>query len=176
LKTLLKQQGIIAFVVVEITTRRHILPDGKHRDYPINRIHYHILVDSNLSERRLRGVFNHSCLDAGLAKKEFEVHYEAIPDFEKYERKCRYILKYKTFKKQAILFRPGTGINKIGTIGVWFINADGTRANKDKMWKSIVDGWYPKTKQQQNTLRITIRLSASLQIVRTSNFNQSKGD
>jgi hypothetical protein len=31
-----------------------------------------------------------------------------------------------------ILFQPGTGINKIGAIGHWFIKADGTRASKKK--------------------------------------------
>ena len=170
LKTLLTQQGIIAYVVIEITTRRHIYPDGRYRDYPIRRVHYHILVDSNLSECRLREIFNCACLDAGLVKDAFEVHYAIIPDRETFEHKARYILKYKTFKKQAILFKPHTGINKICSINTWFINSDGTPANKEKMWKAIVAGWYPDnavTKQPQS-IRITIRLSASIQI---HNFN-----
>jgi len=145
LKESLKQQGIIAFSVIEITTRRHILPDRRYRDYPINRVHYHFLVDSNLSERRLRSVFKHACLDAGLEKGEFGIMYEAIPDRGEFDHKCRYILKYDTFKDQAILFRPEKEIgklDKICSIGRWFIDADGRRPNKDEMWKSIVAGWY----------------------------------
>jgi len=142
LRALLKLRHVIAFAVAEITTRSHVLPDGSRRYFPINRIHYHILVDSDLSERQLRGVFNRSCLDAGLMKGEFEVQYEPIRNRREFEHKCKYILKFDTFAEQAILFQPGTGINKVCSIGRWFINPDGTRANKDKMWKSIVAGWY----------------------------------
>jgi hypothetical protein len=144
LKDLLKQQGIVAFSIAEITTRPHVLSNGSRRYYPINRIHYHLLVDSDLSERQLRDIFNHSAVDAGLMKNEFEVQYESIPDRKTFERKCKYTLKFDNFSEQAILFQPGTGINKVASIGRWFINADGTRASKDKMWKSIVAGWYSK--------------------------------
>ena len=150
LKTSLQQQGIVGFAVIEVTTRRYFLPAGGHRYYPVNRVHYHILVESDLTKRRLRKIFNRSCLDAGLLKKDFEVQYEAIPDRKAFEHKCKYILKYDTFKEDAILFRPRNEIgklDKICSIGKWFINADGTKANKDKMWKSIVAGWYAKPKQ-----------------------------
>jgi len=146
-KALLIQQGIIAFSVAEITSRSHVLPDGSRRYFPINRVHYHCLVDSSLSERQIRGIFNHSCLESGLMKDEFEVQYESIPDRKTFEHKCKYILKFDNFNGQAILFRPGTGINKVCSVGRWFINADGSRANKDKMWKEIVAGWYAKPKQ-----------------------------
>jgi hypothetical protein len=145
LKALLKQQGIVAYVVVEITARSHFLPDGSRRYFPINKIHYHFLVDSILSARQLRDIFNRSCLDVGLIKNEFEVQHEIIPDRRTFEHKCEYCLKFNKFKDQAILFRPGTGINKVASIGRWFVNADGTRASKDSMWKSLVAGWYPKT-------------------------------
>jgi hypothetical protein len=144
LKASLQKQSIIAFAVAEITTRRHILLDGSHWDYPINQIHYHCLVESDLSERQLRKIFNCACLDAGLMKGEFEVHYESIPDRKNFKHKCEYILKHGKFKDQAILFQPGTGINKICSIGRWFVNANGSRASKDKMWESIVASWYPK--------------------------------
>jgi hypothetical protein len=147
LKSLLKQQDIIAFVVVEFTTRTHVMPSGSCYNYPISRIHYHFLIDSVLSERQLRDIFNRSCLDAGLAKGEFGVQYESIPDRETFEHKAKYILKFDNFADQAILFEPFTGINKICSIGRWFINADGTRMNKDKMWESIVAGWYAEAKQ-----------------------------
>ena len=144
LKALLHSHGIIAFVVIEITTRKRYLSDGMFKNYPINQIHYHLLIVSDLSVRSLRTIFNSSCLDAGLAKEEFMVMYESIPDREAFEHKCRYILKYDKFADQAILFQPGTGINKVCSIGRWFINPDGSRASKDKMWRSIVCGWYPK--------------------------------
>jgi hypothetical protein len=141
LKALLKQH-VVGYAVVEITTRSYVLPDGRRWNSPINRIHYHILVDSDLSERQLRNVFNSSCLEVGLERKEFEVQYEAIPDRRTFEHKAKYILKFDNFSDQAVLFQPGTGINKVCSIGRWFINADGSRANKDLMWKSIVAGWY----------------------------------
>ena len=147
LKALLKKQGIVAFSVVEFTTRSKVLTSGGFWDFPINTIHYHILVDSSLSERQLRDIFNSACIEVGLAKNEFEVHYASIPDRTTFEHKCKYILKYDNFKDYAILPQPKTGINKICSIGKWFVNADGTRANKDTMWKEIVAGWYPKTKQ-----------------------------
>lgn len=147
LKDVLKQRGIIAFAVIEVTTRRQFFSDGSFKDYPVNRVHHHILVDSDLAERQLRDIFNRACLDAGLVKDEFEVVYEVIPDRITFEHKCRYILKYDKFRDQAILFRPRNEIgvlDKICSIGKWFINADGTKANKDKMWRVIVAGWYPK--------------------------------
>jgi len=143
LKASLQQQDIIAFVTVEITTRPQTLPDGSHKYYPVNRIHYHFLIDSVLSERQLRGIFKQACLDAGLVGNEFRILYESIPDRKSFEHKCKYILKFDNFSDQAILFEPGTGINKICAIGRWFLNADGTRASKEKMWKTIVAGWFP---------------------------------
>ena len=58
LKDQLIEQGITAFALVEITTGIHVLSDGSHQHYPINRIHYHFLVDSDLSECQLRDIFN----------------------------------------------------------------------------------------------------------------------
>jgi hypothetical protein len=139
---LLKQRGVVGYAVAEITTRPYVLPGGERRYRPVNRIHYHFLIDSNLSKRQLRVVFNRSCIESGLAKNEFGIVYEAIPDRKSFERKVKYILKFDNFSNQAILFRPFTGINKICGVGRWFINSDGTRMNKDAVWKSIVAGWY----------------------------------
>jgi len=147
LKESLKRQGIIAFVVIEITTNPHVLPDGSRRYYPINRVHYHALVDSDLSERQLRIIFKCSCRVAGLERGEFGIMYESISDRQAFEHKCKYILKFDNFLEQAILFRPCIGISKICSIGRWFINSDGSRADKERMWKSIVAKWYAGTKQ-----------------------------
>jgi hypothetical protein len=143
LKVLLKKEGIIAFAVVEFTTRNIDLHDGRCVKYPNNCVHYHFLVDSSLSENQLRGIFNQACIDAGLVKNEFVVHYESIPDRKAFEHKCEYTLKYNKFADRAILFQPKTGINKVCSIGRWFINADGTRASKAKIWKAIIARWYP---------------------------------
>ena len=144
LKASLQQQDIIAFVTVEVTTNPHVLPNGEKKFYPINRVHYHCLVDSGLPERQLRTLFKQACFDAGLAGNEFRILYEAIPDRKTFKRKAEYTLKFDNYQDQAILFQPGTDIHKTCSIGRWFINADGTRANKDKMWESIVAGWFPK--------------------------------
>jgi len=143
LKALLIQHGIVAYSVIEITTRPQKLPSGTWKHYPTNRVHYHCMVDSSLPERQLRNIFNSSCVDAGLSKEDFEVQYESMPDRKTFERKAKYVLKFDTYKNQSILFRPGTGINKTCSIGRWFINADGTKMNKDKVWESIVAGWFP---------------------------------
>ena len=168
LKPLLIQHGITGFAVIEITTRRHVEPDGTYWDYPICQCHYHILVESDLSERRLRYIFNQSCLDVGLDKDAFEVQYEAIPDRETFERKCRYILKHIEYKHQAILFRPKTGINKICAIGDWFINPDGSKMNKDKKWDEIVDSWYPEriAARQPQPFSVSFQFSLSIPLLR----------
>jgi len=126
IKEYLKREGIIAYHVVEITRDKF----GK----PVNRIHRHFLVDYHFSKHRLIGIFKEACQYAGLEVgygKDCMVKYKPIPNSETFERKCRYILKYQT-KKLPILFQSGTGINKIGAIGHWFIHADGSRASKKK--------------------------------------------
>ena len=150
LKALLIRQDIVAYSVIEITTRPQKLSNGMWKDYPTNRVHYHFLVKSDLPERQLRKIFNSSCVDAGLAREVFEVHIRTIPDRKVFERTCKYVLKFDTYKHQAILFQPETGINKVCSIGTWFINVDGTRANKDKMWKSIVS-LFPKKERVVTT-------------------------
>jgi hypothetical protein len=154
----LEQEGIIAYYVAEITR------DGYGK--PINQIHYHFLIDYHFSKHRLIRIFKDACRYAGLELgKDCRVLHYPIPDSKEFERRCRYILKYKTYKIRAILFQPKTGIDKIGAIGQWFINADGTRACKKKMWNSIVAGWYPETNQRK-PISITIRLSVTLQTYR----------
>ena len=154
IKEHLTNEGIIAYCVAEITT------DGFNN--PVNRIHYHFLIDYPGFKHRLKRIFINACRYAGLQLgSDCKIKYYSIPDSEVYERKCRYILKYKTFKKWAILFQPGTGINKVGMVNHFFINADGSKANKKKMWKSIVAGWYPdkSVAEQRQSIRVTIRLS-----------------
>ena len=143
MKALLIQRGIVAYSVIEITTRPQKLPNGAWKHYPTNKVHYHCLVDSSLPEPRLRRIFNSSCVDSGLSTEDFEVHVKSIPDRKAFEHKAKYILKFDTYKDQAILFQPGTHINKTCSIGRWFINANGTKANKDVMWESIVS-LFPK--------------------------------
>jgi hypothetical protein len=165
IKPLLVEHGIVAFGVIEITTRTHIFPNGEQYDYPTKKCHYHFLIESDLSPKQLRTIFIGACLDAGLCytkpNKNFGLVYEQIPDRKEFLRKCRYILKYAEYAGQAILFRPYTGINKIYSIGRWFINPDGTRANKEKIWDEIVAGWYPEnsTTTQRQPLKFTIQFT-----------------
>ena len=144
LKDLLKQWGIIAFMVSEVTTHRYLTPDGNFKSYPINKMHRHFLVANDWSERRLCLTFNRACIDAGFTPKEFTILYERIRDRKHFEDKAKYILKYDQYAYMAVLFRWYTGIRKIEAIGSWFINPDGTRMNKDKAWKAIIVSWYPE--------------------------------
>ena len=167
IRPILTAQGIIAYGVVEITTRRHYVSDKKYYDYPINQIHYHFLVANDLSESELRNIFNNACLEAGLKNKkpnrEFEVQYDAITNRKEFLRKCMYILKYDRYKHEAILFQRHTGINKIFAINGWFNKTDdsGKRIDKKTMWKDIVAGWYPdnSTTTQRQSHKITIQFS-----------------
>jgi hypothetical protein len=157
IKDWLQQNGIIAYYVVEITRDRF----GKS----VNRIHYHFLIEYYHSIRSLKRIFKEACRYAGLTVGiDCRVLYKAISDRETFVRKCKYILKYKTYKRRAILFQRKTGINKIGMVNHWFINADGMKANKKTMWQSIVAGWYPDNSAQQKSIRLTIRLTVSIQI------------
>ena len=171
LKELLIQRGIVAYSVVEITTRPQRLPNGVWRDYPTNRVHYHILVDTELPEPRLRRIFNRSCVEAGLSKEDFEVHVKSIPNRRAFVHKCKYVLKYANFKDQAILFQPNTGINKICSLGRWFINADGSKMNKDKTWGSIVAGWYQKKQRLNETMVVVSGVLPSCTILDIHDFN-----
>ena len=156
IKEYLKQHAITAYHVAEITT------DGF--GHPVNRIHYHFLVDWHDSEHRLKTIFKDACQHAGLKLgTDFRIVHCPIHDRQTFEHKAKYILKYDNYANQAILFGLRIEINKIGKIGHWFINADGTKISKEKMWKSIVAGWYPP---KQKTIRITVRFSAVIQISR----------
>lgn len=95
--------------------------------------------------------------DAGLVYDpktnggDFKVCVETILDHKAFEHKVRYILKCgPQFENKAILFKPKTGINKICSIGPWFIKPDGSPANKKKEWKRIVDSWYPDAAKQRD--------------------------
>ena len=185
LKPLLRRQGIISFVVIEITTHRCLTPDGGFGYYPINKVHYHFLVANDLSERRLRGIFNETCLEAGFDRKDFTVQYVRIRDREHFEDRAEYILKYRRYAHMAVLFRRHTGIYKIDTVCPprchWFIHADGTRMNKAKEYKAIVAGWYshrhipeppddycygnePQESAQRQGVSVRLRLWGTLQV------------
>jgi len=157
IKEHLTSEGIIAYYVAEVTTDDF--------NNPVNQIHYHFLIEYHGFTHRLKRIFKCACRLAGLQLgRDCRVLYDPIPDGEVYEHKCRYVLKYKTFKKQAILFQPGTGINKVGMVNHFFINPDGTRASKEDLWQSIVSSWYPNPiTEQQQSMRVSIRVSVSLQ-------------
>jgi hypothetical protein len=153
IKERLLEYKIIAYYVVEITE------DGNGK--PANRMHYHFFIEGKFSIRKLRDIYKDACQYAGLHSKDYKVNYYPIPDRKTFERKSMYTLKYDKYAGQAILFQPHTGINKVGSIGWWFINPDGTKANKDAMWKSIVAGWYSgnSTHTQQQAIEITFQFT-----------------
>ena len=185
IRAYLKEHGIIAFGVIEITTRRHYVSDKEFYDYPTRRCHYHIFVANEFAETRLRrklskttlqripsvatlrDIFNNACIEAGLSNKrpdkDFEVHYESITNPREFLRKCMYVLKYKIYKHQAILFKKYTGINKIFSINGWFNKVDdhGKKINKEQMWDDLIDEWYPKesTTTQRQPYKFTFQFS-----------------
>ena len=146
----LVEYEITAFSIVEISR------DGYGN--PVNRVHYHFLIDSDLSKRQLRETFKSACRHAGLHPNKSEpdrtcrVLYRPIPDpkrdvdkqgnplspEEAFDKRVRYILKYNTLKK-PILFRRRRDrekrINKIASINQWFINSDDSPMHKKKKWQ-----------------------------------------
>jgi hypothetical protein len=194
IKEYLQKQQIIAFSVVEITR-------DKSKIWPINQIHYHFLITSNnagsISENLLREVFKEACRYAGLVpdapdtinvpdapNQNCIVHYSPIPDPKRdrdrygnlltydqaFNKRVRYILKCNTMRK-PILFRSGTGINKIASIGRYFINPDGSRADKGLMWAKWCILKYPKSAAEkflqeiiQYLPKITVKYSGAVRI------------
>ena len=162
IKDYLREHGVVAYTIVEVTDDEW----GK----PSNRLHYHLIVDSLWSERRLRVIFNGACRSAGLQpEKDCRVFIdEPILDPKTFASIVKYLLKYDkkylnvNCKDGVILFRPGTGINKVDQINQtgptrqWvFAKEDGRRANKEVEWRAIVTEWY--------SAKIRLRLWGTLQ-------------
>jgi len=145
IKERLEEHGVVAYSVVEITR-------DDYKKHPVNWLHYHFLVDSHLSKGPLVEVFKEACIHAGHKLDETcRVHHRPIPDPKRdkdkngnlfpyevaFRRRLAYILKYDIPTRPPILFRPETdfphlkkGISKTDMVGHYFINEDGTRANK----------------------------------------------
>jgi len=160
IKEWLRRHRITAYIVTEITR------DGQKK--PTNKIHYHCLIDSRLSVRRLRCIFNQACQYAGLQRKEdYRVMYSSLSNRGEFLGKARYILKYgPEFFDKTILFRPkrdfshNKSTNKIHHIR-WFIDADGNSISKADLWKSLVGKWYPKETDdvpQEATQRRSVKI------------------
>lgn len=128
LRKILSKRGIVAYVVIEITR-------NKYRNRPINRVHYHFLIDSSLKKEELEGIFRTACKRVGFNEKEVTIKYDSIDDEKTFRRRVFYILKYNR-PWRVILFQPkkrlGTQINKIYQFGGWFESEGG----KTKMWKN----------------------------------------
>ena len=161
-KEYLRKQHTIAYTVAEVTKDKFY--------HPTNKVHHHILIHSQGSENRIRNLFKAACRYAGLEPGiDCQVFVnKPIRTLERFRRATRYILKYgqkyldKEHIKQhpddeIILFRPKTGINKIGQVGKWFTYPDGTQARKEDLWKALIDKWYPK-------VRIRLHLWGTIQI------------
>jgi hypothetical protein len=183
IKEHLRKQGVVAYTVVEITK------DICHN--PVNRIHYHFLIQSQESKDRLSERFNEACLYAGLQPKtEYLLRvYDPITDVDTYERTVKYLVKYgqkyldeeyikKNPKKRIILFRRKIGINKIDQIGSdkigrWFTWPDGSRATKEDLWNAHIRRTFPQSirealeqpqKEQRQPVRVHLQFRGVVQV------------
>ncbi len=130
LKCYLQKVGIVALKVAEITR------DALKR--PRDRIHLHLAIDGDWTEKELRSIFKDCCLASGLEEKDFRIDYRAIYNFTGW---VRYVMKYKQPDK-IILFVPKTGIKKIEAVGPWYLDEEGRKIFRKEAWEKV------KTKQK----------------------------
>lgn len=125
IKAYLRKVGIIAYCVIEITRDKN--------GNPTDRVHYHILVDSPLSEKELRSLFRDCCLCSGLEENDFRIDYKAV---HKFLGLVCYITKLNRPEK-VILFVKNTGIRKFETIGNWYLDESGNPITRKAAWEKI---------------------------------------
>ena len=193
----LQEQGIIAFSVAEISRNKYKTGpvNHLHRHFLVDS------DSLDLSEKLLRDIFKGACRYAGLQpdepnildspdapKKNCEVKYQKIDNNdskgntytpeESFQRRVRYILKYNSYNRTPILFQSKSayphlkkGIDKIASIGNWFINPDGTKANKTKMWEKRCIRKHPESAAKelvkeiiQHLPQVTMEYSGSIHI------------
>jgi len=131
-RRMLKQVGVVAYRILEITT------DGN--GHPMNRVHYHLLVKSDHSKADLEKAIDQS-IPKGIP---FHKHVKPIENEWGY---ILYILKAQVegYNKQRrrvkdlyadarILFRPKLGIKKVATVGNFWANK-----SKSTIWSEIKD-------------------------------------
>lgn len=167
IKEWLRKQKIVAYIFIEITE------DGYGN--PANRIHCNFLVDSRLSESRLRMIFKEACTQAGFRLNEdCRVLYSSINSRDEFIHEAKYGLKFDRFADQAILFRPKTGINKVDRLGNWFIDANGEKISKHDLWETCLDKWFPgRCKPKQETGQKPLEATTLIPTVKLS-FRMSR--
>lgn len=127
-----RKKKIVAYAVLEVTR-------NKRKNRPVDQVHLHFLVDTELTEAELRNFFHRACKSAKYTADDYRVssvkNIAGKPDRE-YKRICRYLVK-DGYPEKIIMFKPGLGFNKIRTIGKWWTDKDGTPTTKKKIWAPI---------------------------------------
>lgn len=127
IKSYLKRASIVAYRSIEITRDEN--------KKPTNRVHFHFLVDSPLSENELKSTFRDCCLCSELNNSSFRIDYRKIFNFLGIA--C-YVTKLNRPEK-AILFEKHTGIRKFETIGNWYVDEAGDPISRKQAWQNIID-------------------------------------
>jgi hypothetical protein len=128
----LKQAGVVAYRILEITT------DGS--GHPTNQVHYHMIVKSDHAQGDLERAIDESIPEGILYHK----HVKSIGNEWGY---ILYILKARVegwnkqgrwvkdlYADQRIMFRPKLGIKKVATVGNFWANK-----SKAAIWSEIKD-------------------------------------
>jgi len=95
-------------------------------DKPNNRVHFHFLTKDPRSPEELTKVFITACEYSGLVKNEDFVVDKPRPLWDGYTY-FNYFTKFEYLDK-LFLFKKGTGLQKIYTIGKWFTK------KKSELW------------------------------------------
>ena len=129
----LRLAGIIGRVALEITK-------DKRRQRPVNRVHYHIVVQDTRTPAELRALFREVCRCA-MPMNSFSV--TCLP-IDNWFRSVWYFVKYKRLDNYP--FRANLGLQKFYTIGKWWVDQDGTPRTRASIEEDIQH--YARAKKQ----------------------------
>lgn len=131
-----RKQQIVAYAVFEVTR-------DEFQVHPVDKVHLHFLIDTELSESELRDLFHRACKSAKYSNDDYRISkVENISDItdQEYKRLCRYLVKdtaKEWRQKNPILFKYRAGFRKLRMIGKFWENSNGAPTTKKEIWKSI---------------------------------------
>ena len=116
----LLRAGITGRVAIEITK-------DQRRRHPLNRVHYHIIVQDSRTPQQLRQVVKEVCM-CEMLPDTFKVKCKPI---DNWRGSVWYFVKYRVARNY--MFRSKLGLKKFYTIGNWWTNKDGTVTTKESI-------------------------------------------
>ena len=127
-----RKKKIAAYAVLEVTRDQ--------LGMPTNKVHFHFLIDTDLSENKLKKLFHRACKSAGYTRNDYRLSkvddISGKPDDE-YRWLCKYIVKADRLPKKVILFKKHLRLRKTRTVGDFWLDANGDPTTKKAIWEPI---------------------------------------